>query len=103
MLCGLAESNEHGISYHEMLVLYTIRGYGYCAQKQMCSSYRLLEQTINNVIAAMRKNEIVGQNESNSKGREKAFTPTEKGKAYAEPFLKSLDTVEKRGLRFLRS
>ena len=94
-------SSEHGISYHEMLVLYTIREYGYCTQKQICDSYLLPKQTINNVIAAMRKCEILELDEAKSKGREKAFTLSEKGKAYALPFLKSLDTVENRALELL--
>ena len=31
-ICSLW-SNEHDISYHEMLVLYTIREHGFCTQK----------------------------------------------------------------------
>lgn len=34
-------SARHGISYHEMLVLYTIREFGFCTQKQICDSYLL--------------------------------------------------------------
>ena len=43
-------SARHGISYHEMLVLYTIREFGFCTQKQICDSYLLPRQTMNNVI-----------------------------------------------------
>ena len=50
-----AWSASHGISYNEMLVLYTIRDQGYCTQKQICDSYLLPRQTINHVIAAMRQ------------------------------------------------
>ncbi len=87
-------SNLHGISYHEMLVLYTIREKGHCTQKQICENYILPRQTMNNVITAMRKNGLLEYSREASNGREKAFVLSEKGEAYAAPFLVSLDTVE---------
>lgn len=96
-----AWSEEHGISYHEMLVLYTIREFGYCTQKQICESYLLPKQTIHNIITALRQKGILEQNTDFSKGREKAFVLTEKGNEYAMPFLQSLDTVENRALELL--
>ena len=94
-------SGIHGIRYHEMLVLYTIREYGYCTQKQVCDSYILPKQTIHNVIAAMRQNGILVPDETHGKGREKTFILSDKGKTYAADFLKSLDTVESRTLELL--
>ena len=47
-------STRHGISYNEMLVLYSIREAGYCTQKQICENYLLPKQTINNVIIAIK-------------------------------------------------
>ena len=94
-------SSEHRISYHEMLVLYTIREHGFCTQKQICDSYLLPKQTINNVISAMRKDGILECDTVHSKGREKAFVLSEKGESYAAPFLMSLNTVENRALELL--
>ncbi len=87
-------SNLHGISYHEMLVLYTIREKGFCTQKQICDSYILPRQTMNNVITGMRKNGLLELSSGYSEGREKAFVLSAKGESYAKPFLASLDTVE---------
>jgi DNA-binding MarR family transcriptional regulator len=53
-----AWSKKHGISYNEMLVLYTIRDNGYCTQKMIGDSYLLPKQTINNVIIGMLKTDI---------------------------------------------
>ena len=94
-------SSEHSISYHEMLVLYTIREHGFCTQKQICDSYLLPKQTINNVISAMRKDGILEYDTVHSKGRKKAFVLSEKGESYAAPFLMSLNTVENRALELL--
>ena len=93
-----AWSSAHGVSYHEMLVLYTIREYGYCTQKLICDSYILPKQTIHNVISAMRENGTLVYDAEKSKGREKAFVLTEKGEAYAAELLRSLDVIEDRAL-----
>lgn len=96
-----AWSSTHGISYHEMLVLYTIREYGYCTQKLICDSYILPKQTIHNVISAMRENGTLVYDAEKSKGREKAFVLSEQGEAYAAELLRSLDVIEDRALTAL--
>ncbi len=96
-----AWSSAHGISYHEMLVLYTIREYGYCTQKMICDSYILPKQTIHNVILAMRESGTLVYDAERSKGREKAFVLSEKGEAYAAELLRSLDVIEEHALAAL--
>lgn len=91
----------HGVNYHEMLVLYTIREYGYCTQKQICDSYILPKQTIHNVITAMRENGILVYDAEKSRGREKAFVLSDKGKDYAAEFLCTLDAIESHALEAL--
>ena len=67
-------SNAQGISYHEMLVYYTIREYGFCTQKLICESYLLPKQTINNVFANLRKKGILLQDRARSTGRERRLS-----------------------------
>ena len=93
-----AWSGAHGISYHEMLVLYTIREHGFCTQKRVCESYLLPKQTINNVMKSMRGRMLIEPDEQHSVGREKAFRLTESGIAYAAPLLESLDAAESSAL-----
>lgn len=94
-------SRRHNISYHEMLVLYTIRENGYCTQKQICDNYLLPKQTIHNIISNMRENGILIYDESLSVSREKVFVLSEKGIEYAAPFLESLDLVESGAMEIL--
>lgn len=94
-------SKKHGISYNEMLVLYTIRDYGFCTQKQICDSYLLPRQTINHVILDLRERGVLEPSRAHSAGREKAFVLSEQGKNYAAPLLESLDRVEIQALRAL--
>lgn len=94
-------SSRHHISYHEMLVLYTIREFGFCTQKQICSNYLLPKQTIHNVITSLRKSGILEYDETRRTGREKALVLSGKGQKYAAPFLKSLDIIESRALELL--
>lgn len=96
-----AWSSAHGISYHKMLVLYTIREYGYCTQKMICDSYILPKQTIHNVISAMRESGMLVYDAERSKGREKAFALSGKGEAYAAELLRSLDVIEEHALAAL--
>ena len=94
-------SKAHDISYNEMLVLYTIREKGFCTQKQICDSYLLPRQTINNVITGMRKNDLLEFSPDDSAGREKAFVLTEKGKAYALPLLDAMNRFEEQAVALL--
>ena len=87
-------SCEHGNSYNEILVLYTIREQGYCTQKQICDSYLLPRQTMNHVLMGLRNQGILQYCKEHSVGKEKAYSLTEQGREYATPFLESLDIVE---------
>jgi DNA-binding MarR family transcriptional regulator len=102
-----AWSKKHGVSYNEMLVLYTIRDNGFCTQKQICDSYLLPKQTVNNVISSMLGAGLLCDSPEYTNGREKAFIFSDKGKAYAAPLLASLGEVEETaveamGIRKLR-
>lgn len=48
----------YNISYNEMLVLYILREFDFCTQKQIYDSYMLPRQAINYTISFMRANEI---------------------------------------------
>lgn len=98
-----AWSVNHGISYHEMLVIYTIREFGFCTQKQICDSYLLPRQTMNNVIKGMRENGLLTYSKEHSLGREKAFVLSGKGEEYAAPLLIALDEMESSTLELLGS
>ena len=98
-----AWSANHEISYHEMLVIYTIREFGFCTQKQICDSYLLPRQTMNNVITRMRKADLLAYSGERSVGREKAFVLSDKGEEYAAPLLTSLNAFESGALERLGS
>ena len=89
-----AWSKEHGISYHELLVLYTIREQGFCTQKQICDSYLLPRQTMNHVILDLRERGLLEQSPEHGIGREKAFVFSDQGKRYAQPLLDALNRME---------
>ena len=93
-----AWSKEHGISYHELLVLYTIRDQGFCTQKQICDSYLLPRQTMNHVILDLRERGLLELSPEHGVGREKAFVLSEQGKEYAQPLLEALNRMEMRAL-----
>lgn len=96
-----AWSKKHGISYNEMLVLYTIRDNGFCTQKQICDSYLLPKQTVHHVITSMLENGLLCVSAEYSSGREIAYIFTDKGEEYAKPLLASLGTVEEKAVRIM--
>ena len=87
-------SKEHGISYHELLVLYTIREQGFCTQKQICDNYLLSRQTMNHVILGLRERGLLELSPEHCMGREKAFVLSKQGERYAEPLLEALNRME---------
>lgn len=89
-------AKENQVSYNRMLVLYTIREYGFCTQKQVCDSYLLPRQTVNHVITEMRKEGILEISKEKSFGKEKALVLTKTGEVYSEKLLYSLSLMEKR-------
>ena len=91
-------SKEHGISYHELLVLYTIREQGFCTQKQICDSYLVPRQTMNHVILHMRERGLLVLSPEHCVGREKGFVISPGGQAYAAPLLEALDQMETRAV-----
>lgn len=94
-------SKEHSIGYNEMLVLYTIREFGFCTQKQVCDSYLLPRQTINNVISKMRSKDLIIPSPDCNIGREKAFVLTDKGNKYFEKFMSDMNIVEENAVSLI--
>lgn len=93
-----AWAKEHGISYHELLVFYTIREQGFCTQKQICDSYLLPRQTMNHVFLDLRKRGLLELNSEHCTGREKAFVLSPQGERYAQPLIDALNQVERKAL-----
>jgi DNA-binding MarR family transcriptional regulator len=73
-------AKNNNVSYNRMLVLYTIREFGFCTQKQICDSYLLPRQTVNHVISEMKKDGILVVDPEKSTGKEKALVLTPEGK-----------------------
>ncbi|MBE6879188.1 MAG: winged helix-turn-helix transcriptional regulator [Ruminococcaceae bacterium] len=94
-------AKKYGVSYNEMLVLYVLREYGFCTQKQVCDRYLVPRQTINNVIARLRNDGLLEVSPSLNIGREKAFVLTKKGSAHFSDFITSMNTVEETAVELL--
>ena len=94
-------AKNNNVSYNRMLVLYTIREYGSCTQKQVCDSYMLPRQTVNHVISEMKKDGILVADPEKSTGKEKALVLTPEGERYSEKLLYSLSRMEERAAKRL--
>ena len=94
-----AWSKEHGISYHELLVLYTIREQGFCTQKQICDNYLLPRQTMNHVCSELRERGLLELSPEHCIGREKAFVLSSQGEKYAQPLLDALNAFGQQNIQ----
>lgn len=94
-----AWAKKRGITYHELLVLYTIREQGFCTQKQICDNYLLPRQTMNHVILDLRNRGLLELSPDHCVGREKAFVLSEAGKQYAAPLLHALNQMETQAIQ----
>lgn len=89
-------AKNKSVSYNELLVMYTITEEGSCTQKKICDDFLLPRQTMHNVFSAMKNNGYIEVDKSLSKGREKAFVLTAKGKEYAYPVLNAVSALEEK-------
>ncbi len=94
-------ARDQGISYNEMLVFYAIREHGFCTQKQICDNYLIPRQTMNNIMARFHNAGVLEISRELSRGREKAFVLTEKGRSYAACLMQSLERVEAQAVETL--
>lgn len=95
-----AWARAHGINYHETLILYSLAERGACTQKEICSSYLVPKQTINNIITEWKKAGYLCL-VPGTKGREKPFKLTESGQAYAESVMGPLRRIEEEAVRLM--
>lgn len=85
-----------------MLVLYTIREHSFCTQqKQICDSYIIPRQTINNVIGNMQKSGFLEISRKNCIGREEGFILTKDDAEKLQPVMESQEGFEEKAVLLL--
>jgi DNA-binding MarR family transcriptional regulator len=83
---------DRGITYVQMLVLYTIRDEPRCTQKFISDHYLMPKQTVHNTVLRMVKEGLVELAEG--EGREKVIVLTPKGRAWAGELTETLNSIE---------
>lgn len=90
-------ARANNMNYHELLVFYSLHELGSCTQKQICDSYRLPKQTVNNIVLALQKAgylELV----PGGPGRSKLMRLTPAGKVYEQQRMGALYTLEQKAV-----
>lgn len=84
-----------GISYTELLFLYTLwEAAQPITQRDLCRIWHLPKQTVNSILHALKKREIVVFKESSQDHRRKEILLTTPGKALAQNVIHELQTHE---------
>lgn len=90
-----AWARAHGVSYHELLVLYSLRDFPDCTQKTICAQYGLPKQTVHNIVSAWQR---AGYLTLAPGGREKIIRLTETGRRYAARIMQPLEEAEEQSV-----
>ena len=93
-------ASKHGIGYPELIVLYSLTTMGNLTQKEIREDFGLLKQTVNTVIASLKKRELIVLEPCKEDKREKLVVLTRRGHRYAreliEPLLEAEDRIYKK-------
>lgn len=85
---------NHGISYAELSVLYTLLTKGSDTQKSISENYGLPKQTVNHCIRHFENEHYLRLETSKQDKREKSVFLTEKGESFARSILIPLFEIE---------
>ena len=87
-------AKENQVSYHEMVILYTLQEGSCHTQGQICEQYLLPKQTINNVISSLQVRGYVSLLADMPDRREKRLELTASGRQYTNQLLRPLRCIE---------
>ena len=85
-------SKRNGLSYHKLLVYYTLYHDPECTQAKICNQYFLPKQTVHSIVMAMQREGLVTLEPSASSGREKRIVLTDWGR---EKMLEVMEPITK--------
>lgn len=88
-------SKEHGLSYNNVMFLYTLYdNEDNCTQKMICQKCQLPKQTVNTILKDFERRGFVILTPSPSDKRNKIIRFTKTGKQYAEKVIPQLRDLE---------
>lgn len=89
------------IHYNALLVLYTLKDYGECTQKQICSWWALPKQTVHGILQELEKQGYLQIRANMENKRERLVSFSQTGEAYANRILTPLQEMEERAMEAL--
>lgn len=92
-------SKNNNINYHEMLILYSLRDNTACTQKQICDSYFLPKQTINNIVTDLKEKGYIRLTADKFNKKLKVLELTDEGKKYSDKYMNSLKEKEEKAVQ----
>ena len=90
---------NRGMSYQEVLVLYSLHAENGITQKSICNGYGLPKQTVNAVVRSLKERGYITLQPGEKDRREKIMTLTAEGSEYTERALGPLFDIEERVCR----
>lgn len=92
-------AQEHDLNAYRIKVLYSLVDCELMTQKQICAVSGMPKQTVNNIIRALEKDEMIMMKTHDEDKREKVILLTDKGNHYLQETLAPLMELESRVVR----
>lgn len=91
-------AKRNDMSYSTLMVLYCLHDSGPCTQKHIASDCALPKQTVNTVLAGLRKKGYIRLEAGVDDRREKLVVLNEAGREYAAPIIMAISRCERAAL-----
>lgn len=91
-------AKKHQLNYNALVILYTLKDYGVCTQKQICNCWALPKQTVHGILLDFEKKGYISITANAENKRERLITFTENGKIFASSILEKLHQMEENAM-----
>lgn len=94
-------AKKHQLNYNALVVLYTLKDYQECTQKQICDWWALPKQTVHGILLDFEKKGYITITANAENKRERLVAFTESGELYASSVLDKLHQMEENAMHKL--
>lgn len=94
-------AKRHQLNYNALVILYTLKDYKECTQKQICDWWALPKQTVHGILLDFEKKGYITITANAENKRERLLAFTESGEIFAASVLDKLHQMEESAMHRL--
>lgn len=94
-------AKKHQLNYNALVILYTLKDFKECTQKQICDWWALPKQTVHGILLDFEKKGYITITANSGNKRERLIAFTESGEIFASSILDKLHQMEENAMHEL--